>query len=100
MTNSLNWRFLTQWLKLMARGHLSVWDQWTNFKRWKFYLQNQRSSTGEKLPWLTFPAIDYLKKNLKKTDSVFEYGGGGSTLFFLEHASRVTTVEHDLNWFN
>ncbi|MBC7901880.1 MAG: hypothetical protein H7Y27_00595 [Gemmatimonadaceae bacterium] len=31
--------------------------------------------------------------------TVFEYGGGGSTLFFLSKVRRVHTVEHDKEWF-
>ncbi|MEZ4943243.1 MAG: hypothetical protein R3D58_20375 [Saprospiraceae bacterium] len=54
---------------------------------------------SDELPWLNFPALDYLKKNLRPEFKVFEYGGGGSTLFFCKNVAKTFTVEHDPNWF-
>lgn len=51
------------------------------------------------LPWLTFDAIDELLKRLPPNPVVFEYGSGGSTLFWLKHGARCTSVEHDAQWF-
>lgn len=53
----------------------------------------------ERTAWITFPAIDVLNRVLKRTDRVFEYGGGGSTLFWLDRVAEVVTVEHDPQWF-
>lgn len=50
-------------------------------------------------PWLTFTAIDFISGKTRPTDRVFEYGGGGSTLFFLSRVAEVVTVEHDPHWF-
>lgn len=50
-------------------------------------------------PWLPFLLIDRLDNMLDSRSKVFEYGGGGSTLFFADRAGEVVTVEHDVGWF-
>ncbi|MBL0064306.1 MAG: hypothetical protein IPP38_04630 [Bacteroidetes bacterium] len=67
--------------------------------RWKKDLSGDRNSVSEEMVWLTYPVIDFLKKNLKKDMKVFEYGGGGSTLFFAKRVGELITVEHDEQWF-
>lgn len=57
------------------------------------------SSVVDELPWIAFPAIDILNKRINSSSKVFEYGGGGSTLYFLNHAGEVITVEHNEEWF-
>ena len=51
------------------------------------------------VPWLTFDAIDALRRRLPPNAVVFEYGSGGSTLFWLKHGAHCTSVEHDALWF-
>ena len=51
------------------------------------------------VPWLTFDAADELLKRLPSNAVVFEYGSGASTLFWLKHAARCTSVEHDEQWY-
>lgn len=72
-------------------------------KLWKYFFYWKKlansSSVDAKLPWISFPVIDFLKENLKPQSKVFEYGGGGSTLFFLDRAAEVVTVEHNKEWF-
>src|SRR4051812_14868890 len=69
------------------------------FKRWKQSLEPSRNSITDRQPWITFPSIDMLRNKLNPSSRVFEYGGGGSTLFFLDNAGEVVTVEHDEEWF-
>jgi len=59
------------------------------------------------LPWFTDGALDfidgyifYLKNYLGVNPTIFEYGGGGSTLYFLSRGCAVYTVDHDLEWVN
>jgi hypothetical protein len=43
----------------------------------------ERSSPLEiELPWISYAAIDFLDGYLKPDMTVYEYGSGGSTLFF------------------
>jgi len=53
-----------------------------------------------KLPWMSYTAAIYLKKYLKPGMTVFEYGTGGSTLFFLNLGCNVVSVEHDPSWLD
>ncbi len=50
-------------------------------------------------PWLVFDAIDYLEQHLRMHSRVFEYGSGGSTLFWLRHGASCVSVEHEANWY-
>lgn len=51
-------------------------------------------------PWLTFDAILALRQRMRPAMRVFEYGSGGSTLFWLAHgAAQVVSVEHDPAWY-
>ncbi len=62
------------------------------------------SSNGimDDMPWLQPGAIEVMEKFLAQRNDirVFEWGAGGSTLFFSAHAKRVFSVEHDLKWLN
>ena len=51
------------------------------------------------MPWITFAAITYLKQVLSPDMRVFEYGTGGSTLFFARRVAEVISVEHDPVWY-
>jgi hypothetical protein len=51
-----------------------------------------------RVPWITFGAIDFLNSQLRPDMRVFEYGTGGSTLFFGQHVGSVVSVEHDAAW--
>lgn len=51
-------------------------------------------------PWLAFDAIDYIKPRLFKGMNVFEYGSGGSTLFWLYYGANVVSIEHNSQWYN
>jgi hypothetical protein len=50
-------------------------------------------------PWLVFDAINYLDQIAMRGWRVFEYGSGGSTLYWLRRGALVTSVEHDAAWY-
>src|SRR5688572_27506537 len=56
------------------------------------------SSLLQPLPWLPAAAVSFLDDKLAGL-SVFEWGSGGSTLWFAERARSVVSVEHDPVWF-
>lgn len=58
----------------------------------------ERSPLDDGLPWLSFRAIRWLAANLSPTMHVFEYGSGGSTVFFARRVADVVSVEHDADW--
>lgn len=53
-------------------------------------------------PWLTFGAINFLEDYFKthKNIKVFEYGSGGSTLYWLKKGASCVSVEHNSEWFS
>ena len=50
------------------------------------------------LPWFSYAAIDFLEKYLRLEMRVFEFGSGGSTLFFAQRCKSVTGVEDNAHW--
>lgn len=71
-----------------------------NFSNWWRHLNEGRNSVSDNMPWLTFDAINFLKKVLQPAMVVFEYGSGGSTLFWAKHATEVVSIEHDRLWYD
>ncbi|MGO4878364.1 FkbM family methyltransferase [Pedobacter psychrotolerans] len=55
---------------------------------------------GRALPWVTYSFIDFIKERITKSQHIFEYGSGSSTIFYAERAGKVTSVEHDKGWFD
>lgn len=55
---------------------------------------------GKALPWVTYSFIDFIRDRINKTQHIFEYGSGSSTIFYAERAGKVTSVEHDQGWFD
>lgn len=92
-------KFSKETVKSVLKSGPSALGHYSYFSRWKDSLNEGANSVVDKQPWLTFPVIDLLSKKLSASSKVFEYGGGGSTLFFLNHAGEVVTVEHDKEWF-
>lgn len=52
-----------------------------------------------RLPWWSFDAIEAVSMFCTGKEFVFEYGSGGSTLFFAERCACVTAVEDNESWF-
>lgn len=53
---------------------------------------------GRALPWLAYPAIDFLSQFDFSEASVFEWGSGFSTLWWSARCRQVTTVESNVKW--
>lgn len=51
-------------------------------------------------PWMLEKAVKFIDGILKKDFDVFEWGSGGSTLYFSKRVKSVVSVENDQNWFN
>jgi precorrin-6B methylase 2 len=69
------------------------------FPQWWQYLKPQRNSVSDKYPWLTFGAIKFIEKIVRSDMQVFEYGSGGSTLFWSERVNKVVSIEHNKEWY-
>jgi len=92
-------KFSKETVKSVLKSGASALGHYSYFSRWQKSLDDTSNSVVDKQPWLTFPVIDLLNKKINASSKVFEYGGGGSTLFFLERAGEIVTVEHDKDWF-
>lgn len=73
---------------------------WKYFIRWRKTMQANKNSIEIGMPWFTFPAIDFISSHLSENSNIFEFGGGGSTVYFLGLGHRVTTAEHHEEWFD
>lgn len=70
------------------------------FWPWFYSLRFGASPLQDEIPWMTFKSIEFLKSKLKKNMRIFEYGSGGSTIFWGRHGCETVSVEHDQNWYN
>ena len=50
-------------------------------------------------PWMTQPEIDAVIRNIMITDTMLEWGSGGSTLLFPKYVKEYYSIEHDTKWW-
>ncbi|WP_019867360.1 O-methyltransferase [Methylovulum miyakonense] len=55
--------------------------------------------TNAKIPWYTYPAIEYLDNIDFSNKIVFEYGSGNSSCYWAKKARSVFSVEHNKDWY-
>ncbi len=53
---------------------------------------------GGPIPWITYPAFDYLSQLDFSQASILEYGGGQSSLWWAHRAKSIITVEGEAEW--
>ena len=70
------------------------------FPKWFFKNILGQGTLSDRKPWLVFSAIRKMDKITNMGMKVFEFGSGGSTLFFVDKGCTVNSVEHDAAWFN
>jgi hypothetical protein len=73
----------------------SDYGQYRTIKNWDC-IDNQ----NKKIPWYTYPAIEYLSNLDFTQQSVFEYGSGNSSLWWSKKAKSVVSIEHDKEWYD
>ena len=73
---------------------------WSYAKRWLGSVIRRGSAFDDAIPWLHFGAIDWLETYLQPSMRVFEWGSGGSTLFWASRVQSVVSVEHNAEWFS
>jgi hypothetical protein len=55
---------------------------------------------GRPIPWITYPAIEYLKQLDLSQARVFEYGSGNSSIFWASRCRELVTVEDNREWMD
>src|ERR1035437_6973135 len=77
--------------------HREIYNEWIS------QLKSESSPIDLELPWITIVSKNYIEEFLrslyKPRTRVFEFGSGGSCLFFLKYSNHVISIEHDRNWF-
>ena len=58
----------------------------------------KRTPLQLQLPWFSLASIAFLDRFVTPSMDVFEYGAGGSTLYFAKRAGRVVSTESDPVW--
>jgi len=93
--------YLRQMKKLKAEHPRQVkfYDMARFFPKWMKSFYRGYEPIAKEEPWLTFNAIEFLTCIIKKDMVVFEYGTGGSTLFFARKVREVFSVEHNRLWY-
>lgn len=92
--------FLKNIAKQVRKGNFFIVESLKYYPEWSRSLSKKHSSIIDQQPWITYDAIRLLEKIITVGASIFEYGGGGSTLFFLtKQPKQLVTIEHDKEWF-
>jgi len=91
------------WQADQGPADVSLRRHWATYREWREMLRSGKSPLELEMPWITLLARDFLREYLqalpRATTRAFEYGSGGSGLFFLRYAAEVISVEHDRDWF-
>ena len=91
-------------------AHITSEDYRVMLDVWKIIMRDQGyadslirkecvDSDGRPIPWITYPAIEYLNKLDFSQKTVFEYGAGNSTLWWSQRAKTITSVEGVEAWY-
>ena len=80
-------------------GAVTLVERVRCFFPWARSLKNSRSAVRDQNIWVVFKANSFIGGRLKPGMKVFEYGTGGSTLYFLQKRCTVCSVEHHPQWF-
>lgn len=67
---------------------------------WLYNNVTKKTPLITKLPWLSYSSIDFINNYIKNFHRVFEYGGGGSTLWFAERCKEIICTENSKYWGN
>jgi hypothetical protein len=65
---------------------------------WAWSLLRRSDALRDRAPWIVYAARAHVMSRLARGDRVFEYGSGGSTLWFADQGCEVVSVEHDFAW--
>lgn len=63
------------------------------------FLNKAVDKDGNKIPWYSYPAIDFLKNKDFSTKRVLEFGSGQSTFWWSERALSIMAFEENFEWY-
>jgi len=79
---------------LLKNGYLKEKGWHRSFKEHK-----PVDAQGKPIPWISYPAIDFIASRVKPEMTVFEFGSGYSSLWWASRVNRVDAYENDIMWF-
>ena len=56
-------------------------------------------TNNNRIPWFTYPAIEYLSQLNFSDKKMLEWGSGNSSIFFGKRVNRIYSVEHNNEWY-
>lgn len=66
---------------------------------WKKSFTRAGSPLASRMPIIPYRAIDWFDNYLTNDMKLYEFGSGGSTLFFADRAGEVASAEHHTGWY-
>lgn len=93
-------RYLQESIKLKKqhKQNFKILELIRDFPAYYHCLDNRASPIIDERPWIIFAAYRFLYRHLNPDMRVYEFGTGGSTLFFAQHTKEIIAVEHDKSW--
>lgn len=59
-----------------------------------------KDADGNWIPLFTYPCIEYIQQFDLREKRIFEWGSGASTLYWMQRAKSVVSIENNRDWFN
>ncbi len=100
-----NWKEIAHYVRYNLKGFPLAFSMLASNSQRKHFGEWLRSHQKgyllkRPMPWIAFDAYDYLAEMLPEKARVFEYGSGGSTLFWLTRKNcQCVSIEHNPQWF-
>lgn len=89
-------RYSVQWVKLIAADKAGIRYFW----KWLLSVTLPYDTIHDERPWFTLALVDWLDAYIQPHMNIFEWGSGGSTLFYARRAQRVISIEHEEAWYH
>lgn len=82
----------------LGASPVDVMSNFSDYAQWSQWLVSNDSPLDAGVPWMPFSAVRYLDSIVRPGTRVFEYGAGGSTLYFAGRGATGISIEHDEGW--
>jgi len=90
------------WTNFHKKRSMQLFWLHRNFLRTTGWLESMSSGlavkNGDLIPWITYPALNYISRLPLGDLRVVEIGSGASTIFFAKNCKSVVTFEDDVNY--
>jgi hypothetical protein len=73
-----------------------VFTEWTSTRSTR---QSVKGSPATPIPWITYPAYEFLSSLNFSKSTVLEFGGGASSIWWAKKCKSLQVVEHNYEWF-